>query len=167
MSQHAIEAEDLVKKFARRTAPNGNHEDSMSSGAEDIPKPAAKRTWRPFRKSTGASWFTAVDGVNLQIKQGEVFGLLGPNGAGKSTTIRMLCTLLEPTSGTARVNGFDVVKQSNQVRQNLGTVLAGERSIYWKLTARENLEYCASTSYWNGWSSRHERMTSSKNTRPA
>jgi ABC-2 type transport system ATP-binding protein len=55
----------------------------------------------------------------------------------------MLCTLLEPTAGTARVNGFDVVKQANQVRQNLGTLLAGERSIYWKLTARENLEYFA------------------------
>jgi ABC-2 type transport system ATP-binding protein len=55
----------------------------------------------------------------------------------------MLCTLLEPTSGTARINGLDIVKQANQVRQNLGTVLAGERSIYWKLTARENLEYFA------------------------
>jgi ABC-2 type transport system ATP-binding protein len=81
--------------------------------------------------------------VDLQIHQGEIFGLLGPNGAGKSTTIRMLCTLLEPTSGTARVNGFDVVQQANDVRRSLGTVLAGERSIYWKLTGRENLEYFA------------------------
>lgn len=87
--------------------------------------------------------FTAVDGVDLQIKRGEIFGLLGPNGAGKSTTIRMLCTLLEPTSGSARVNGFDVVKQANEVRRSLGTVLAGERSIYWKLSGRENLEYFA------------------------
>jgi ABC-2 type transport system ATP-binding protein len=55
----------------------------------------------------------------------------------------MLCTLLEPSSGTALVNGYDVRKQANQVRQSLGTVLAGERSIYWKLTARENLEYFA------------------------
>jgi ABC-2 type transport system ATP-binding protein len=55
----------------------------------------------------------------------------------------MLCTLLEPTSGTARVNGYDVIKQAGLVRQNLGTLLAGERSIYWKLTARENLEYFA------------------------
>src|SRR5215475_1208626 len=55
----------------------------------------------------------------------------------------MLCTLLEPTSGTARVNGFDVVAQSNEVRRSLGTVLAGERSIYWKLSGRENLEYFA------------------------
>jgi ABC-2 type transport system ATP-binding protein len=55
----------------------------------------------------------------------------------------MLCTLLEPTSGTARVNGFDIVKQANDVRRSLGTVLAGERSIYWKLSGRENLEYFA------------------------
>ena len=81
--------------------------------------------------------------MSLQIQRGEVFGLLGPNGAGKSTTIRMLCTLLEPTEGTAHVNGYDIVRQSNQVRQSLGTVLAGERSIYWKLSARENLEYFA------------------------
>jgi ABC-2 type transport system ATP-binding protein len=87
--------------------------------------------------------FTAVNGVDLEIRRGEIFGLLGPNGAGKSTTIRMLCTLLEPTSGTARVNGYDVVTQSNQVRRNLGTVLAGERSIYWKLSGRENLQYFA------------------------
>jgi ABC-2 type transport system ATP-binding protein len=84
-----------------------------------------------------------VDGVSLKIEQGEIFGLLGPNGAGKSTTIRMLCTLLEPTSGTARVNGFDIRRQATQVRQSLGTVLAGERSIYWKLSGRENLEYFA------------------------
>lgn len=87
--------------------------------------------------------FTAVDGVDIQIEHGEIFGLLGPNGAGKSTTIRMLCTLLEPTSGTAHVNGYDIVKQANDVRRSLGTVLAGERSIYWKLTGRENLEYFA------------------------
>jgi ABC-2 type transport system ATP-binding protein len=55
----------------------------------------------------------------------------------------MLCTLLEPTSGTAQVNGFDIVRQANDVRRSLGTVLAGERSIYWKLTGRENLEYFA------------------------
>ena len=87
--------------------------------------------------------FTAVNGVDLQIRRGEIFGLLGPNGAGKSTTIRMLCTLLEPTSGTAKVNGFDLVKQANDVRRSLGTLLAGERSIYWKLSGRENLEYFA------------------------
>jgi ABC-2 type transport system ATP-binding protein len=132
MSEWAIEAEHLVKKFPRRE----NKEAGNGNGS-------GKRRWWPFGKRGELTYLLAVDGVSLQIRQGEVFGLLGPNGAGKSTTIRMLCTLLEPTSGTARVNGFDLVKQANQVRQNLGTVLAGERSIYWKLSARENLEYFA------------------------
>ncbi|MFO7584622.1 MAG: ATP-binding cassette domain-containing protein [Anaerolineales bacterium] len=127
----AIEAENLVKKFPQRTpAANGN-------GA------VKKKSIWPFGKKEPKPLFTAVDGVSLQIERGEIFGLLGPNGAGKSTTIRMLCTLLEPTSGTAHVNGFDIVRQANEVRQNLGTLLAGERSIYWKLTGRENLEYFA------------------------
>ncbi|MEW5941851.1 MAG: ATP-binding cassette domain-containing protein, partial [Chloroflexota bacterium] len=101
-----------------------------------------RRGW-PFGKKEPKTMFTAVNGVDLDIQRGEIFGLLGPNGAGKSTTIRMLCTLLEPTSGAAKVNGYDVVKQANDARRSLGTVLAGERSIYWKLTGRENLEYFA------------------------
>ncbi|MCB0098762.1 MAG: ATP-binding cassette domain-containing protein [Caldilineaceae bacterium] len=86
---------------------------------------------------------TAVNNVSFSIQQGEIFGLLGPNGAGKTTTIKMLCTLLEPSGGTATINGFDIRRQADQVRQNLGAVLTGERSIYWKLTGRENLEYFA------------------------
>ena len=87
--------------------------------------------------------FVAVSGVSFAIQQGEIFGLLGPNGAGKTTTIRMLSTLLEPTGGAATVNGYDIARQAPLVRQNLGAVLTGERSIYWKLTGRENLEYFA------------------------
>jgi ABC-2 type transport system ATP-binding protein len=142
MSEWAIEAEKLVKKFPRRPTggeKNGNNGMPADSLAE---QPARRK--RLFAPKPSQSWMTAVDGVSLQINRGEVFGLLGPNGAGKSTTIRMLCTLLEPTSGTARVNSFDILKQPNQVRQSLGIVLGGERSIYWKLTARENLEYFAS-----------------------
>src|SRR5687768_1964678 len=90
-----------------------------------------------------AEWHAAVDGVSFDIKAGEIFGLLGPNGAGKTTTIKMLCTLLEPSGGTATIKGYDVVRQANLVRQNLGAVLTGERSIYWKLSGRENLEYFA------------------------
>jgi ABC-2 type transport system ATP-binding protein len=140
MNDWAIEAEHLVKKFPRRETVT---EDKNGNGTAKTSR-APRRLW-PFGKKaqTKVSYLAAVDGVTLQIQRGEIFGLLGPNGAGKSTTIRMLCTLLEPTSGTARVNGFDLVKQATQVRQNLGTVLAGERSIYWKLTARENLEYFA------------------------
>lgn len=87
--------------------------------------------------------FVAVAGVSFAIRQGEIFGLLGPNGAGKTTTIKMLCTLLEPSGGQATVCGYDVVKQADAVRQHLGAVLTGERSIYWKLTGRENLAYFA------------------------
>lgn len=87
--------------------------------------------------------FVAVKNVTFSVARGEIFGLLGPNGAGKTTTIRMLCGLLEPTSGTARVNGFDTVTHPFDVRRSLGTVLTGERSVYWKLTGRENLEYFA------------------------
>lgn len=65
----------------------------------------------------------AVDGVDLQVNQGEVFGFLGPNGAGKSTTVRMLTTLLRPTAGIARVAGFDVVKQADDVRRSIGVAL--------------------------------------------
>src|SRR5687768_4811571 len=136
MTELAVEAKQLVKKFPARPGTG----DKTPNG--EPASPPKRRRW-PFTKKEPKAMFTAVDGVDLQIERGEIFGLLGPNGAGKSTTIRMLCTLLEPTSGTAHVNGFDIVKQANEVRRSLGTLLAGERSIYWKLTGRENLEYFA------------------------
>jgi ABC-2 type transport system ATP-binding protein len=80
----------------------------------------------------------AVDKLNISVERGEVFGLLGPNGAGKTTTISMLCAILKPTSGTARVNGFDVVKQDMQVRKSIGIVFQ-DPSIDDRLTGRENL----------------------------
>jgi len=82
---------------------------------------------------------TAVDGISLSIKEGEIFGLLGPNGAGKTTTISMLSTLLIPTSGKAIVGGHDVIKEPLEVRKNIGIVFQ-EPSVDDLLTGRENLQ---------------------------
>jgi len=92
-----------------------------------------------FRKT--AKTVTALDEVSFSVKKGEIFGLLGPNGAGKTTTIKTICTLIQPTSGEVYVNGHDVEKDSQRARQDLGVMLTGDRTLYWKLTGRENLEY--------------------------
>lgn len=86
----------------------------------------------------------AVDDISFAIESGELFGLLGPNGAGKTTTVKMLTTLLIPTSGRASVAGFDVVKHAEQVRRRIGFVFGGERGLYWRLSATDNLRYFAS-----------------------
>lgn len=80
----------------------------------------------------------AVDSLSLKIKEGEIFGLLGPNGAGKTTTISMLCTILKPTSGTALVNGFDIIKEQDKVRKSIGIVFQ-DPSLDNLLTGEENL----------------------------
>jgi len=97
-----------------------------------------KRSGRPFQRK---SEFVAVQGVSIAVEPGTIYGLLGPNGAGKTTTIKMLSTLLIPTSGTARVAGFDVVREEREVRRRLGVVLGGDRGLYGKLSARDNLVY--------------------------
>src|ERR1700729_2428628 len=86
--------------------------------------------------------FTAVDALNFSVEHGEIFGLLGPNGAGKSTLIRMLTTLVPPTSGTARVNGFDIVHAQNDVRQSIGVIPQAMTSDL-DLTAVENMSIFA------------------------
>lgn len=84
----------------------------------------------------------AVDGVSFDVEQGEIFGFLGPNGAGKTTTINMLCTLLRPTAGTATVNGYDVTRQPDEVRQSISLVFQ-DLSLDEQLTAMENLRFHA------------------------
>src|SRR4030088_1250481 len=91
---------------------------------------------RQIVKTFGA--FTAVNGVSFDVDEGGIFGLLGPNGAGKSPLIRMLVTLLTPTSGTALINGFDVVKQSDGVRQSIGVIPQAMTSDL-ELSVEENL----------------------------
>jgi ABC-2 type transport system ATP-binding protein len=122
MNGPAVEARGLVKEFER----------------------GRRTVWQRMRREPDhRERFRAVDGVDLLVERGEIFGLLGPNGAGKTTTMKMLATLLEPTEGEARILGLDVVRQARDVRRRLGAVLSDGRSLYWKLTARENLEYFA------------------------
>jgi ABC-2 type transport system ATP-binding protein len=122
MTAPAVETKDLVKVFER-----------------------GRRTmWQRIRREPDKrDRFRAVDGISLVVEPGEIFGLLGPNGAGKTTTMKMLSTLLIPTSGTIRVLGIDPLERPREVRARLGAMLSGERSLYWKLTGHENLEYFA------------------------
>ena len=117
-----LEARDLVKEFRR-----------------------GRRTLRQrvTRVPDSREVFRAVDGISLRLARGEVLGLLGSNGAGKSTLVRMLASLLIPTDGSVSIGGVDAVARPRQARRHLGVMLAGDRSVYWKLTGRENLEYFA------------------------
>ncbi len=86
----------------------------------------------------------AVDNLNLTIEKGQLFGLLGPNGAGKTTLVKMLCTLLPPDGGTALINGYDLNRQTMDVKRSLGTLFSvGERGFFWRLNGYRNLEFFA------------------------
>jgi len=92
---------------------------------------------------------TAVSAINLHIEKGELFGLLGPNGAGKTTLVKMLCTLIAPSTGAGRVAGFDLA-QAGDIRAAVGLVVPDERSFHWRLSARRNLTFFAAMYGING-----------------
>lgn len=94
----------------------------------------------PFRKRNRKIVLNSVD---LEIKNNELFCLIGPNGAGKTTLIKILCTLILPTSGSALVNGHDIVKDGKNVRSSIGFVSGEERSFFWRLSGIENLRFFA------------------------
>lgn len=85
----------------------------------------------------------AVKGISFHVNKGEIFGLLGPNGAGKTTTIKMLTTMLIPTSGEISILGFNPVNQHKALRPRINFILGGERNLYWRLSAYDNLAYFA------------------------
>lgn len=85
--------------------------------------------------------YTAVDKISFEVNKGEIFGLLGENGAGKTTTLRMLATMLQPTSGYATLGGLNVVKEPEKVRAHIGILFGGETGLYDRLTAAENITY--------------------------
>src|SRR5690554_4500374 len=84
---------------------------------------------------------TAVNNLSFTVRKGEIFGLLGENGAGKTTTLRMLATMLKPTSGTARLAGIDIIESPEEVRGRVGILFGGESGLYDRLTVYENIQY--------------------------
>lgn len=120
----------------------------MTASAAAAPVIETQALSRVYRTTTGilrrkALTIPALGGVTLAIEQGEIFGLVGPNGAGKTTLIKILTTLLLPTSGSARVLGYDVATQPREIRRRVNFVLGGERGLYWRLSAEDNLRYFA------------------------
>ena len=119
---------------------------SVAILAEGLTKVYVKRrslrevALRPFRR---AERVTALSGLSLETRAGEIFGLLGPNGAGKTTFLKILAGLVLPTSGRALVNGVDVARDERAVKRSIGVVTSDERSFYWRLSGRENLDFFA------------------------
>lgn len=98
---------------------------------------------KAYPAKKGSPPVQAVDNISFNVSQGELMGLLGSNGAGKTTTIKMLCGLIKPDFGSIYIDGLDLLKQRTPALSNISAVLEGNRNIYWRLTAKENLEFFA------------------------
>ncbi len=112
-----------------------------ATGLTKIFKPRRRSPWEILLRKPKRPPVTALHGVDLEVPRGELFGLLGPNGAGKTTLVKILSTLLLPTEGEAHLSGHNVRSDAQAIRRKVGVVLGGERALYWRLTARENLWY--------------------------
>lgn len=111
---------------------------------EDISKTFIDRSWSTIFSFRKQKKIEALKGVSLEVPAGEIFGLLGPNGAGKTTLIKILATLILPDKGSGNICGYDLFRHSHQVRNMIGLVNTSERSFYWRLTGRQNLDFFAS-----------------------
>jgi len=103
--------------------------------------PLRKGYWELIRHPLKKKEFTALKDISISVSKGELFGLLGPNGAGKTTLVKILCTLILPNEGTVFVNNMNLMKESRGIRKKIGYVISEERSFYWRLTGRENLDF--------------------------
>lgn len=117
---YAIETVGLTKRFPRR-------------------RRLRQIARHPLRTET----ITALNGVDLQVEEGELFGILGPNGAGKTTLIKLLSTLILPDEGEAWVNGYNIFHEEENIKRSIGLVTGEERSFYWRLSGRRNLQFFA------------------------
>jgi len=129
----AIRVTNLKKTFKTFGSFDSSHQSSLSAASRYLGKLAGR----------GDGKFPALDGVNLEVQKGEVFGLLGPNGAGKTTLIKILSTLVLPDSGNALICGVDVVKDSRAALRKVQSVMAGATGFDNRLTGRQNLEFSA------------------------
>jgi ABC-2 type transport system ATP-binding protein len=108
-----------------------------------IRKAFIERSWRSVLLGSVAKRTEALKDITLSVMKGEIFGLLGPNGAGKTTLMKILATLIIPDGGTGNVFGYDLIRHSQQIRRMIGFVNMSERSFYWRLTGRQNLNFFA------------------------
>jgi len=103
-----------------------------------IPKSLTDDFLKPFEKT---KFIQALENVSLEFKQGDRIAMLGENGAGKTTLLKLIAGLLLPTEGSVQINGYDTVKNNDQVRSQIGAVFGNERSFYWRLSGYHNLEF--------------------------
>ncbi|HIQ37863.1 MAG TPA: ABC transporter ATP-binding protein [Desulfocapsa sulfexigens] len=123
---------------------------------QNISKTFTERNWKTFlfRKPR---YTKALDDVSLTVQKGEVMGLLGPNGAGKTTLIKILATLVTPDTGHGTLAGLSLDNQSSEIRNKIGLVNTNDRTFYWRLTGKENLDFFATLYNFHG-SAKHDRI---------
>jgi len=109
----------------------------------NISKTFLERSWRSVLSGKVPKRTEALKDISLSVMKGEIFGLLGPNGAGKTTLMKILATLILPDGGTGNISGYDLIRQSRQIRRIIGLVNTSDRSFYWRLTGRQNLDFFA------------------------